>query len=523
MASKTDYFDHVVVLMLENRSFDNILGYLSTDVDGVIGKNLSNPAPVRTDGKIVHGASEGPVFVSPGTVMDDPNPDPGEYFPHVNTQLYNCVSPSSNAFEHKAADFKPPYNQPAAGQPATVACAQLPYPAPMSGFVQDYYNNCDKTGLFEDTPQRKEYEVIMKCFSPEVVPVMSGLAKHFAVFDKWHCAVPSQTFCNRSFFHAATSNGQVVNTPYTKWLHKDFNAPTIFNRLEDIGLTWVIYYDKTDYFPLTLLIHFQQLWPFFKYKENRKLHFKHMEDFDADAANGDLPAYAFIEPRLFFNHNDQHPPIKILGIAQRSTVTAGEELVNRVYNAVRKSNSQGAGKSNSLNTLLTITYDEHGGCYDHVPPPQCAVPPGDGAAAEMGFGFDRLGIRVPTIMISAWIDAQVIRSQKQHTSMLKTLGAKWSFEALTKRDASAPDFLEVFNRESPLPGSAWKVFTPINQPEGLENTDNRSHPLNDLQRAIVNAVNGIGNETAVLFDANMTVGEALDLMEKKLNGLVEGV
>lgn len=301
--SKLGCFDHVVVLMLENRSFDNILGYLSTEVDGVIGKDLSNPPPVRSDDKLVNGADKGPIPVSPGTVMDNPNPDPGEYFPHVNTQLYNCVSPASNAFQDDYENFQAPYNQP--------STLPLPDPAPMNGFVQDYYNNYVATQKGKE-PSREEYSVIMNCFPTDRVPVMSGLAANFAVFDHWHCAVPSQTFCNRSFFNAATSNGQVVNSPYDKWL--SYDSDTIFNRLEEKGLPWVIYFDGEDVFPLTLLIHFRKLLPFI---EDLETHFRHMERFYDDVESGNLPAYSFVEPRLFLNHNDQHPPIQIFSVTQQ--------------------------------------------------------------------------------------------------------------------------------------------------------------------------------------------------------------
>jgi len=520
MNKKLDCFDHVVVLMLENRSFDNILGYASEKFDGVIGKDLSNPAPTRTDGRRVHGDGK-PIKVHKGTTMDNPNPDPGEYFPHVNTQLYNCVNPSGNAFVDKQKDFKPPYNQPVSGTPKSVPYTDLPYPAPMTGFVQDYYNKIDSGMSIFETPHSDEYKIIMECFATEKVPVMSGLAKNFAVFDRWHCAVPSQTFCNRSFFNAATSNGQVVNTPYPKWLHKDFDRDTIFNRLEEQGKPWVIYYDKEDVFPLTLLIHFQKLWPFFKDKSQRKLHFKHMEDFDNDTESGNLPAYSFIEPRLFLNHNDQHPPITIFGITQPSSVTAGEELVNKVYNAVKNSNSQKPNHSNSGNTLLCITYDEHGGCYDHVSPPKCAAPPNDGSTHEMGFPFDRLGIRIPTIMISAWIDHQVINAPKQHTSMLKTLSMKWGFKHLTDRDNSAPDFKEIFNRTSPLPSKNWPSLLPISQPKDSENKDNGEYPLNDLQQAILGIIHELAKDLENIGELkdDMKVGESLDHMKLILKTL----
>lgn len=490
--NKLDCFDHVVVLMLENRSFDNMLGYLSSKVDGVKGKDLSNPPPTRADGKPVDGADQGNIEVSAGTVMDNPNPDPGEYYPHVNTQLFNCVDPSSNAFQSDYAKFEAPYNLPN-------NCD-----ATMQGFVQDYYNNYVATQGKE--PTRAEYSVIMNCFPTEVVPVISGLAENFAVFDQWHCAVPSQTFCNRSFFNAGTSNGQVVNAPFDKWL--SYDAETIFNRLEDKGIDWAVYFDPEDVFPLTLLIHFKKLWPFI-FSD----HFRHMDRFYEDVENGKLPAYSFVEPRLFLNHNDQHPPIQIFGVTQPSTVTAGELLMNQVYDAIRTSNCPTG--SNSSNTLLTITYDEHGGCFDHVAPP-AATPP-SATPGQMGFTFDRLGVRVSTVMISAWIESgTVISEQMQHTSMLKTLSMKWDFDALTPRDASAPDFLSVFNRDTPLPGDQWQTFTPCEQPAAAKGKDNRQVPLNELQRAIVNTINSIGQDHPPKpIGDDMLVGEALDFMRHK--------
>ena len=493
MPNPLDTFDHVVVLMMENRSFDNMLGYLSEEVDGVVGKNLSNPPPVRWDGKPVDGADLGPVPVTPGTVMDNPNPDPGEYFPHVNTQLYNVVAPTSNAYQSDATLFLSPYNQP----------SPLPATAPMSGFVQDYYDNFQATEGC--APTRAQYSVIMNSFPTSVVPVISGLAKGFAVCDHWHCAVPSQTFCNRSFFHAASSNGQVTNEPFDKWLDND--CPTLFNALEAKGIRWAVYYDEEDVFSATLLIHFPKLLPY------ASTHFHTMDRFYEDVANGTLPGYSFVEPRLIFNHNDQHPPIQVLGITQPSTVTAGEELMNSVYNAVRSSVSTPG--SNYANTLFVVTYDEHGGCYDHVSPEPAAPPESPPVAGQMGFTFDRLGVRVSTVMVSAWTTPfHVVSTPLNHCSMLRTLEKKWGLDPLTRRDATAPDFAEVFNSPTLRPNTEWPVLQPLAQPPGAAGTDNLNHPLNALQRAIVGTVNHLGGNPQALDEA-MTVGEALAFMRRK--------
>ena len=217
----------------------------------------------------------------------------------MNTQLFGIVDPAANA--HKgASEMAAPYNAPPPGRGAD-----------MDGFVIDYINNFIATQGRE--PTRDEYSVIMGGFSPEMLPVMSTLAREFAVYDKWFCAVPSQTFCNRSFFHASTSSGFVVNNKvssdqtghgYLKWTDSEQNkAQTIFNRLHEKGHSWAVYFDESQLVSLTGVIHWPALKPFWK------TNFRTMKQFWEDVAAGKLPEYSFIEPRLFFNNNDMHPPV----------------------------------------------------------------------------------------------------------------------------------------------------------------------------------------------------------------------
>lgn len=458
-----DAFDHLVVLMLENRSFDNMLGYLyepgqvprDQPFDGVAGKGLSNPAP-----EYILGAGHPDVPVARGTVMNNPNPDPGEPYPHINTQLFGGFIPPANwhkevpttpeEIKDTAKYMAPPYNLP--GPP-------LPDPD-MSGFVTDY------VGAFHGTkgrlPTREEYSVIMNCFPPDAIPVTSGLAKAFGVFDHWFCSVPSQTFCNRSFFHAGTSCGRLTNKPYIDWVER--TAPTIFNRISEAepnGPTWKVYYDKDNGLSATLLISFLALFPY------AATHFAHMDVFYEDVENGTLPSYAFVEPRLFREHNDMHPPGDLFGIFQRSSVLAGEVLVNDVYNAIRTSSS--AAGSNRLNTAFMITFDEHGGCYDHVPPP-AVKPHTDESEGQYGFSFDRAGVRVPTILVSAFIkEGTVINDHYEHTSVIRTICEKWGLEGLTTRDKKAPDLSGVFNLTTHRALDTWPTITPRPYtPEGAQ-------------------------------------------------------
>ena len=237
-----------------------------------------------------------------------------------------------------------------------------------------------------------------------------------------------------------------------------------------------------------------------------------MDDFRRDARRGKLPDYAFIEPRLFFNHNDEHPPFDWPG-SEHSSVLAGEILIKEVYDTIRKSSSSKG--SNAQNTLLAITYDEHGGCYDHVPPP-CAKPPDPAApAGQFDFRFDRLGIRVPTILVSSYIEeGTVFNTPLQHTSMIRTLCDKWHLGHFNDRDKSATPFTDVFTNTC-RPASSWPEVTA--RPYKPKNRFNRRYPLNDLQESLLRTVAAIFEEVERVDDKGIdTVGEAVKYMKRKL-------
>ena len=162
------------------------------------------------------------------------------------------------------------------------------------------------------------------------------------------------------------------------------------NRLEDAGISWRIYFDELQLVSFTGVLHAPVLEKYW-----RTAHFATMKQFHADVENGELPAYAFIEPRMIYNHNDFHPPFSRLRESDvdgtevvdsaMSDVRAGEALIHEIYSAIKQSASTDG--SNALNTMLLITFDEHGGCYDHVPPPAATPPDVDETAGEMGFTF----------------------------------------------------------------------------------------------------------------------------------------
>ncbi len=476
MKSNIHKIEHVVVLMLENRSFDNILGWLGSSnggkqkVNGVAGKKLSNPIPPYVE----HPTGIKSVPVGKETVMTNPSPDPGEEYPHVNTQLYGHIIPEENMF--------PPFNQPPYNLRPGKA---LPKKAPMNGFVTDYINTY--ASLRGRLPTYEEYKVVMNCFDEDAVPVLSTLAKEYAVFDAWFSSVPSHTFCNRSFMHAATSHGYVINSPFYHWLMH--GTQTIFNRIDDKknpDITWKVYYDKLDLVSLTGLQN-PTLW------HDRKSNFQYMDDFYNDAKCGTLPSYSFIDPRIFVDHNDQHPPLGPT-LLEKSSVLAGELLIHDVYCAVRSGLAWNK-------TLLIITYDEHGGCYDHVSPPAAVPPDPRKPKGQMDFKFDRLGVRVPMVMVSPYIEpGTVISDVHDHTSILKLVETRWNLEPLTDRDKKAPDFSKVLNREWPRELRDCPETHPRPYTLSKKSLD---APINDLQKGMLMIIAGFEDARQAQYDSNI--------------------
>ncbi len=466
--------DHIVVLMFENRSFDNLLGYLygPSEVprfEGLAGRSLTNPIPAGFQ------SSPGTVIVHPASSMASPYPDPGEEFPHVNTQLFSVVDPPSNRFS-KVEEMQAPYNAPAANTP----------PA-MQGFVEDYVSAFRVE--MDRMPSVQQYSQIMGCFTPGQIPVLSGLARGFACFDRWFCEVPSQTYTNRSFFHAASSSGYVLNghPPGKFSLHND--AETIFNRLEAVRKSWAVYIDPLQFVSATGLIHAPRLAEYFP------THFRTIYDFYFEAREGSLPNYAFIEPNMFHPHTDMHPHsgakwTEKMGLRPPDTLIGGERLLASVYDVIRTSSP--GGESNWRNTALVVTFDEHGGTYDHVPPP--AVPPLVPDGGEQGFKFDRLGVRIPTLLISAWVDARsVVQETFRSTSVIRTLRDWWDLgPPLTARDADSPSLLPVLSRASPRSPDQWPKVVPRAagvlerlEEEFLRRVENLESPPERLERDLL--------------------------------------
>jgi len=433
--------DHLIVVLFENRSMDNVLGHLygpdsGKSFEGVIGKDLSNPIPDWAE----HRDGRDVVPYTVATDMDSPNPDSGEEFWHTNTQLYNVLDEHNRGKIGEA--LTAPWNAPPAGSVPT-----------MDGFVTDYISTF--IGEIGRQPKYDEYAHIMTGYTPEQLPVLSGIARDFGVFDHWFSEVPSQTFMNRSFWTAGTSSGLVVNSPMTKWFTKN-DAETLFERLEAHGRTWKVYVMEPMPVSFTGMIHYPRL------RDRLATHFVPFAEFESDAAAGTLPDLSFIEPNMIAGHGDYHPAFGRsfsdtvdIALDSPSSMLSGEAFLQRVYTAYRTAIAE-AG-TNVWNTALLIGWDEPGGTYDHVPPGP--VPPPDPAAppGEFGFTFDRSGYRVPAIIVSPWVEpGSVYQEEFRHTSLIATLRERWQLgAAFSGRDASARTFDHVLSRATPRDPQTW--------------------------------------------------------------------
>lgn len=329
----------------------------------------------------------------------------------------------------------------------------------------------------------------MDAWTPEHVPVITTLARNFALFDQYHASVPGPTDVNRLYLHSATSNGDGVNNvPHIVW---GYPQKSLYELLDEAGYDWRSYFGELPDVLFFQYTRAPQFWDRFRLG---------MDNFYKDVAAGDLPTFTFLSPSYFgvadILANDQHPA---------HAVSAGEELMKKVYEAMRNSPLWES-------SALLLTYDEHGGFYDHVSPPSEGVPNPDGLnSVSPPFDFKRLGIRVPTILISPWVDAAVIHaptvnkptatSQFEHTSLIASLTRLWNLNGpLTKRDAwAAPwDYL-LHTRNTPrtdCPKTLPSIYKPALRAyhEAKRHRPEHTQPLSDLHMELLqlgNAATGL--------------------------------
>ena len=390
--------NHIVVLMLENRSFDHMLGFLYADTGNV--SPAGQPFEGLTGQESNPGSDGAPVSVFKIQASDPspyfmPGADPGEGYDSTNSQLFGTTQ------------------------------APTPPVATNNGFVNDFaytlgWEQKEGWSILPGTAAND----IMGIFTPDLLPVLSGLARGYAVCDQWFGSVPTETLPNRAFALAATSQGHMDDKT------KSWTCPTIFSLLTANNLGW------SD-----LRLRYAAAYPTMISRISLTP-MKVTSVFSPTSRRPRRPglcrAFTFLEPSWGASGNSQHP---------NYNVALGEQLIHDVYYALRNGPSWN-------DTLLIVTYDEHGGCYDHVPPPTNAVPP-DNTAGEYGFDFKRFGPRVPTVLVSPLIAAGTVfrvaadAMPLDHTSILKTIETRWSLPTLTARDAAAGDVGAVLTLTTP--------------------------------------------------------------------------
>jgi phospholipase C len=398
--------NHFVVLMLENRSFDHLLGSsLRPDQGGLVGteKNLENPANLASAAVAVKRATS---YTMPF--------DPGHEFLDVQKQVFspNVVGGTATMGGFLSAALTPPK-----GSAPTLADASR----------------------------------VMECFQADQLPVLSTLAMQFAVANAWYSSLPGPTWPNRFFVHAATSGG-LSDSPADADVIRgySFDRGTIYESLSVAGFDWRIYHDGL---PQTAGI--QNLRK--EYLNPLTRNFREMGEFVGDVVSGRLPHYTFIEPDYdtgnnYSGGNSMHP---------LNDIRRGEALLKTVYEQLRAS-------SYWESLMLIVIFDEHGGFYDHRIPPE-AEPTGDDyryATLGRGFGFDRYGVRIPAIVISPYTAPNTVLDGLggqdhfvfDHTSVLATLQLRFDLPAITTRDSAANPLTGALNLDEARDDDAPRIL-----------------------------------------------------------------
>jgi phospholipase C len=380
----TDPIKHVVLLMLENHSFDQMLGCFKEVHPGLEGVDPSAPRSNRDQA--------GKDVVQKETRERQMLLDPHHEVDHVRDQMKG-----GNA-----------------------------------GFVLDFEASHDGS-----SPQERDF--IMGYYPRGFLPALHALAKDFMICDHWFSSLPGPTWPNRFFALSGTSQGRVnmpgdgTHTVDVKgWFEQD--QDTIFDRLTEKGIFWKSYFH--DLPQSAVLLHQRK-------PENAARYFSIDYFFqDARGSEPDFPSFAFIEPDFNgIDESDDHPPHDIM---------KAQKLIADVYNAIRSNEPLWES------TLLVLLYDEHGGFYDHVTPPPAVAP--DEHQEE--YSFLQLGIRVPAVLVSPWVEAGFNSTVFDHTSVLKYLIEKWGLGTLGERAKAAASIGPLIAGSKRQDTIRWISLTP---------------------------------------------------------------
>ncbi|PMD31909.1 phosphoesterase [Hyaloscypha variabilis F] len=382
---------NVVVLVEENRSFDTFAGGLnySSDIDGLLHHNYCNSMNASDPAQMDD--------VCAGPRANDVAPDdPNHSISGVNMQIFSTWHPDE-----------------AAADAGTLR-------ENMRGFVTE------QSYTFSTLNKTRAAEAI-NYYTPDQIRVFNEMAENFVLFDRWFASVPGPTNPNRAYITSGTSHGHGENDN----AFNVYGLPqrSIFQQLSEAGISWMNYQNSTT----APGLGFNPDAAFYTWTNTSgayKTNIAPLDQFYADAQAGKLPQFTYINPECC-SYQSFHPP---------SPITLGENFIKGIYEAIRNSPQW-------EETLFILTFDEHGGFGDHVPPP-VNVPAGDDIlyteTAQDGknitFNFKRLGVRVPTLLISPWVPKGAIEKKGSnnggeytHTSILKFLQNLWGLDSLSPR------------------------------------------------------------------------------------------
>jgi phospholipase C len=429
---------HVIVLMFENRSFDHILGAMP-GVDGVLDSqgnvlpelyNTMNPTTAPGE----DNPATTPAVIVPASNPDPPLPSESQLITHDFTHdfgdgmLQDLFGPGTTGVIEGQPQNNPP----------------VTYPAINSGFLS--------TIAYAVSGQPPNGAGALSYFKWGSMEVLHKLAKSFLVCDAWHCDMPGHTSPNRAFMHCATTGDLGINDNDAVGSTRMVNRTTIFERIQDTNQTWKMY--SPNLHLDTNWLNEQVLSQQYNPQQPTAFNVTNVpiENFFNDLENGTLPFYSFIMCWSDGQDTSMHPA---------SEVEAAENMLACVYNALQSS-------SYWTDTLLIVNFDENGGMYDHRSVPQTIPPDDDPSGSQQppistwyskytdqtySFDFSVLGVRIPVILISPWLNAGVCGTQYQNTSILRFLqdllpNANLNDPYyLTQRDLNAPTIAPVFEYE----------------------------------------------------------------------------
>ncbi len=376
-----EQIEHVVVLMMENHSFDNVLGMVPHQIKG----------RSRVDGLTVRG----------GKVV---NSNPSSVAPYA---IQNPV---------------------VTAQRASSPCQLSGQPSQAWNASHLSWNNGANNGFVQASGNSA-----MWYWDQHLLPFTYSLAQHYPFGQRYFCSVLAQTYPNRRFLFCGTASGLTATNDDT------FRTPatngTIFNQLLNHNISWLNYVQPTN----GALLGSPLIVPEFATSPRCVVRMRPISHFFSAAKSGTLPSFSFLDPN-YTTTSEENP----------QDIQAGEQFVAQVVTSLTHSRLW-------HKTALFITWDEHGGYYDHVAPPKAIAPDNIAPITDPSAlsnptvplapgGYSRYGFRVPLIVVSPWARANYVSTVVQdHTSILAFIERKWNLPALTYRDANAHPLTDYFN------------------------------------------------------------------------------